>query len=909
VFKAVQQEYSDEGIPWERIEFKDNAPLLALIEAKLGIIAMLNEECVRPKGADENFVSKLSTVHKADPGFSTPKLGAQREVQFAIKHYAGSVLYTASGWLERNKDTISEDVVTLMQSSENPLVKDLFTDPLREDSGGVGDTPSKAKMGSDTVATKFKTSLVQLMETIGRTSTQYVRCIKPNKNKSPAEVDNSMVVEQLRCAGVIEAIRISRAGFPARMPLKDFVQRFSVLVRAIAGVGFSHASVVRDASATPMAAKAVASIKANEDKLTVCRAMASALVVGKEKQCEVGRTRVYFKAGLLEALEESRALLQQAAATELARTIRGSQRRRHFQLKRQAVMRIQTSQRMCSQRKAYFRARAAVVTCQACRRSVLARRQAFELKRQRCACRLQAYQRRRIAMSKLARARCAAVRLQAAFRRWSGRRKYLADLASFKEQAKLENQVKALQAKLEAKEREARAREVVGGQGEPPAEILETLNTLTAENSKLRAENERQRAEIEKLREENRHLKADRAAKDELLHTLKRTPKDTADSHRLSESSRAPAKAQASHHRSHGRAATAGGAAEGADHEPAPIAQAVALQLCPPLSHFWEDVPSEMIPLLKNGTEVHIKLGSHILLLDEKDEKRLTWRSWMTRSRGYRRSMAFHVERRSLGGVAGHSEAGDDNSIGAAFTLRSAATGRFVTYSAGVLRTTNFLKAEAFRPEEAAVFTCIPLMEGGSDEAGLAAEYLCSIRLLSEKRFMRLRTDGHVAMVSVSDSDNFIRHDKMAVAIEKLLPRASYEIVVDDDQIGITLSKDLPLRVCGLTTMSEASCAERSGRVHVGDLLTNVNGQDIAQIPWGDVVPMVTCKKPVTLGFTVARDLSSFVGIVSVPREKEPAPREKTRGNLFSRFAAKTKAAQKLLEPAEQKPNDDTFEL
>ncbi|CAE7389367.1 MYO5C [Symbiodinium necroappetens] len=206
VFKAVQQEYTAEGIPWDRIEFKDNAPILALIESKLGIVAMLNEECVRPKGSNENFVSKLLSVHKEDGAFSVPKLGKMRELQFCIRHYAGEVMYTAEGWLDRNNDTVSEDVINLMRGSGNELLASLFTEE------------SKAKR--DTVVTKFKTSLSQLMETIGQTNTQYVRCIKPNQNKSPREVNNEMVVDQLRCAGVIEAIRISRAGFPARMPLR-----------------------------------------------------------------------------------------------------------------------------------------------------------------------------------------------------------------------------------------------------------------------------------------------------------------------------------------------------------------------------------------------------------------------------------------------------------------------------------------------------------------------------------------------------------------------------------------------------------------------------------------------------------------------------------------------------------------
>ena len=296
VFKAVQQEYTAEGIPWDRIEFKDNAPILALIESKLGVVAMLNEECVRPKGSNQNFVSKLVSVHKEDPSFSAPKLGKLRELQFCIRHYAGEVMYTAEGWLDRNNDAVSEDLLALMRGSQNELLASLFQEE------------TKAKR--DTVATKFKTSLAQLMETIGQTTTQYVRCIKPNQNKSPMEVNNEMVVEQLRCAGVIEAIRISRAGFPARMPLKEFAQRFQLLVQKYSSKGLAEFSVKM--------------VILGSDPGENCKKILSSLL-GKDDTYQVGRTRVYFKGGVLESLEERRALLIQAAAIELGRRVRGHQ--------------------------------------------------------------------------------------------------------------------------------------------------------------------------------------------------------------------------------------------------------------------------------------------------------------------------------------------------------------------------------------------------------------------------------------------------------------------------------------------------------------------------------------------------------------------------------------------------------
>ncbi|CAK0877893.1 unnamed protein product [Prorocentrum cordatum] len=527
VFKAVQQEYADEGIPWDRIEFKDNAPVLALIESKLGIISMLNEECVRPKGSDENFVAKLGTAHAADANFSQPKLGAQKELQFSIRHYAGSVMYTASGWLERNKDAVSGDVTALLRSSANSLISDVFSE--------------QAKMGSDTVVTKFKTSLADLMWTVGQTSTQYVRCIKPNKNKSPVEMDNMMVVEQLRCAGVIEAIRISRAGFPARMPLKELVGRFAVLVRAVAGVGFQKgAAAVQSGrpNERELAAKVLAEMGRNAELLTQCRSLVAALIPNAEQassacrspsraisegilditaalatnhwlvssgalaELQPDRGTADFKAGVLEALEERRALLQQAAVTEIARRVRGQRCHRLFEQMRASVLLLQSVQRMRRERAAFLVQRRAVTILQAHRRGVLARRRTAELRRERAATRLQACQRRRAAVRGLARARVAAVRLQAQARSRSCRRQYLVDLKEFKEQAKLENQVKALQARLQEAERAAKeAAEKAAREPSAPDGVVErVVHALAADNARLRAENERLRAELERHR-------------------------------------------------------------------------------------------------------------------------------------------------------------------------------------------------------------------------------------------------------------------------------------------------------------------------------------------------------------------------------------------------------------------------
>ncbi|CAM9987258.1 unnamed protein product, partial [Ectocarpus sp. 8 AP-2014] len=227
VFKNVQAEYEEEGIPWSHVDFSDNAEVLGLVESRMGIIAVLNEECVRPRGGDNSFVSKLATLHADHSAFARAKLAGPFE--FSVRHYAGEVLYHAEGFLDKNRDSVGEACRDLLAKSSVPLIAKVFApDPgsAEGDSGGGGGASrKKSSMATNTLATKFKGSLTTLMDTIGLTSVQYVRCIKPNAAKLPGRMENAKVAEQLRCAGVVEAIRISRAAYPNRMARTDFNKR------------------------------------------------------------------------------------------------------------------------------------------------------------------------------------------------------------------------------------------------------------------------------------------------------------------------------------------------------------------------------------------------------------------------------------------------------------------------------------------------------------------------------------------------------------------------------------------------------------------------------------------------------------------------------------------------------------
>ena len=358
VFKTVQQEYQEEGIAWEAISFVDNEATLNLIEARMGVISVLNEECMRPMGNDEAFNSKLTTLHHKHVDFSNPKLNARK--CFTVRHYAGAVTYTVDGFLEKNKDVLQEDLHEAMAASNNPLVASLFVREAAaaaDDDENGGKKRAKGGLMQDTVSTKFKTQLGQLMGTIGATNVQYVRCIKPNAVKSKEVFQMQMVVEQLRCAGVIEAIRITRAGFPNKMKHREFLSRFGLLAPAAAAAG----------AAEQPGSPTKASSQGHQSH--ACRGVLDAVLQGRRGLYEVGSTRVYFKAGILEELEGRRTAVLTASATVIQRCTRGTKQRKAYEGMRQGARVVQSCLRMHTAKVAFKRVRKDVVCVQSLARA------------------------------------------------------------------------------------------------------------------------------------------------------------------------------------------------------------------------------------------------------------------------------------------------------------------------------------------------------------------------------------------------------------------------------------------------------------------------------------------------------------------------------------------------------------
>ena len=228
----VQEEYKREGLQWETIKCMDNSAALELLEGRLGIIDLLNEESMRGQGNDLNFLAKMKSLCGQHSCYVSADVKMQKDT-FAIKHYAGKVTYCVSGFVDRNNDTLSEEIRGLVQTSTNQLLKGIFSvDDLAATSKDAADSkaaaaaelqagksPSKLQsfLKQASVTQKFKTQLGDLMGVIEGTTVQYVRCIKPNARKSPEIFDRKMVVEQLRCAGMIDAVKISRSAYPYRV--------------------------------------------------------------------------------------------------------------------------------------------------------------------------------------------------------------------------------------------------------------------------------------------------------------------------------------------------------------------------------------------------------------------------------------------------------------------------------------------------------------------------------------------------------------------------------------------------------------------------------------------------------------------------------------------------------------------
>uniref|UniRef100_A0A7E4VFX9 Myosin motor domain-containing protein n=1 Tax=Panagrellus redivivus TaxID=6233 RepID=A0A7E4VFX9_PANRE len=293
MFVLEQEEYQREGIQWTFIDFGlDLAACIELIEKPMGIIAMLDEECIVPKASDQTLAQKLIEQHLGKhPNFEKPKppKGKQAEAHFAMRHYAGTVRYNVMNWLEKNKDPVNDTVVTVFKASKkNDLLVEIWQDFTTQEEAAAAEkktgTKKKGKGGSFmTVSMMYRESLNKLMTMLHSTHPHFIRCLIPNEKKQSGVLDASLVLNQLTCNGVLEGIRICRKGFPNRTFHPDFVQRYAIL-----------AANEAKASGEPV------------EKATKMMARIVADGVITEENFRIGKTKVFFKAGIVAALEDQR---------------------------------------------------------------------------------------------------------------------------------------------------------------------------------------------------------------------------------------------------------------------------------------------------------------------------------------------------------------------------------------------------------------------------------------------------------------------------------------------------------------------------------------------------------------------------------------------------------------------------
>ncbi|KAM9753749.1 unconventional myosin-Vc [Menidia menidia] len=319
VFKLEQEEYMKEDIPWTLIDFYDNQPVIDLIEAKMGILDLLDEECLFPQGTDQSWLQKLYSYIGASPLFEKPRLSNEA---FVIQHFADKVEYQCRGFLDKNRDTLYEELVDTMRASKFPFLANFFQEEEQHPaaSNGVRVKPARPslkpanKQLRTSVGDKFRSSLSLLMETLNATTPHYVRCIKPNEEKLPFEYDSRRVVQQLRACGVLETIRISAQSYPSRWTYIEFYSRYSVLM--------SH-------------------LEADlRHKKQTCKDVLQRLIQDSN-QYKFGRTKIFFRAGQVAYLEKLRLDRLRGACVTIQKRVRGWSQRRKYLRMREAVIVLQ----------------------------------------------------------------------------------------------------------------------------------------------------------------------------------------------------------------------------------------------------------------------------------------------------------------------------------------------------------------------------------------------------------------------------------------------------------------------------------------------------------------------------------------------------------------------------------------
>nr|XP_040017636.1 unconventional myosin-Va-like [Gasterosteus aculeatus aculeatus] len=512
VFKLEQEEYLREEISWTLIDFADNQPCIDLIEAKLGVLDLLDEECKMPKGSDDTWAQKLyNTLLKQNAHFDKPRMSNRA---FIVHHFADKVEYQCDGFLEKNKDTVNEEQINVLKKSKVDWLLKLFEDDEKATSSRntrasvTGRAGQSQRDNKKTVGLQFRQSLHLLMDTLNATTPHYVRCIKPNDNKSPFIMDPVRAVQQLRACGILETIRISAAGFPSRWTYQEFFSRYRVLMK--------QKDVFHDGKQT-------------------CKNLLEKLVKNQHLY-QFGKNKIFFRAGLVAYLEKLRSdklrmacvriqktircwlarkkyLRMRECAITIQRHVRGHQARCYvmFLQRTRAAVIIQRNLRMWVTRTRYQQLRSAAIAIQCFLRAYMARKQYYKLVFERKAVVIQKWIKGWQARAHYKRTMAAIVLLQSCVRRMKAKK----ELKNLKVEARSVERIKKLNVGMENKIMQLQHK--INEQHKDNRELSERLNFMEKSQT---TEREKQNREIENLRRSEQEAKTKAAALPSLLEQL-----------------------------------------------------------------------------------------------------------------------------------------------------------------------------------------------------------------------------------------------------------------------------------------------------------------------------------------------------------------------------------------------------
>ncbi|KAK9470581.1 P-loop containing nucleoside triphosphate hydrolase protein [Dipodascopsis tothii] len=487
VFKLEQDEYVREKIQWTFIDFYDNQPCIDLIEAKIGILSLLDEESRLPAGSDESWVQKLYTnfaVPKHEKFFKKPRFG---KTAFTVHHYAMDVTYDSEGFIEKNRDTVPDEHMEVLLATNNGFLKELV-ESVTTAAPKPATTQPKSRPGAltnrkPTLGSIFKGSLIELMSTINSTNVHYIRCIKPNEAKAAWQFEGPMVLSQLRACGVLETIRISCEGFPTRWTFEEFISRYYMLINSS-----NWTRSIEDISHTILSE-----------------------TIKQPDKYQIGATKIFFRAGMLAYLENLRSQRLNDCATVIQKHLRGLYYRRQYQETRNSIVRaqciargfivrrrvvqeienaaalkIQSAWRGYVAKKQYLSVRSGIIKAQAAIRGRISRQRLLQGRRTDAAVAIQRVYRGYQARKSYSDTRRKIVLVQSCFRRKQAR----TELNTLRVEARSANHFKEISYKLENK----------------VVTLTQTLTARTQENKRLVAQIDQLDNQILQWQQKNNQL-------------------------------------------------------------------------------------------------------------------------------------------------------------------------------------------------------------------------------------------------------------------------------------------------------------------------------------------------------------------------------------------------------------------